>query len=187
MSLGRAGRPVSVTGRRAEGSRQARLRPMEAADAARLGRMHHQAWVDTYGDALPPDYFEHWTAGKSVARWVRILAESPPPGVIRVTALDRLEVVGFATSGPTRALTARPVRAADLELWGLYVARDHLGTGLGQQLLDAVLGPATPAEVWVFRGNTRARAFHSRNGFRADGAEWVDARFPQLPEVRMVR
>jgi GNAT superfamily N-acetyltransferase len=164
-----------------------RLRPTDPSDAAALGEMHHQAWVDTYGAALPPDYFDHWTVRDAVENWVRILGETDLPGTVRLVAVDGSVVAGFAVAGPTREVAQRPSAARERELRAIYVARPHLGTGLGQRLLDAVVAAAEPLELWVFEHNDRARAFYARNGFTPDGATFVDERYPDLPEVRMVR
>lgn len=154
-------------------------------DADALGQMHRRAWVDTYRAHLPRDYFEKWTAADSVRRWQGILAEPLPPGVTRWAVFDAEDVVGWAVSGPSRPVPGSEI-ARPLELWGVYVRRDHLGSGLGQQLLDACLADA-PAQLWVFRGNHRALAFYRRNGFAPDGRTNVDPRFPALPEIRLVR
>ncbi|HEX5429105.1 MAG TPA: GNAT family N-acetyltransferase [Pedococcus sp.] len=164
-----------------------RLRPLDLSDATALGAMHHQAWVDTYSDVLPNGYFDRWTVQDAVENWARILGETDLPGTVRLVAVEGSVVAGFAVAGPTRELARRPRRARQRELRAIYVARAHLGTGLGQRLLDGVVTAAEPLELWVFEHNARARAFYARNGFTPDGATFVDERFPDLPEVRMVR
>lgn len=177
------------------------IHPMVAADAARLGRMHHQAWVDSYGALLPADYFEtRWTVADAVRVWQGILRGGPEPGVARLLAeeaptpggavagvVTRPSVEGFVVAGPSREVDGRPAAARGAELRGLYVTAAQLGSGLGQRLLDAALPDGQPAELWVFERNVRARAFYQRNGFHADGGEFTDERFPELLEVRMVR
>jgi GNAT superfamily N-acetyltransferase len=155
------------------------------SDAEALGRMHHRSWVDTYTDLLPPDWFaengpEHW-----VASWRERLSEPLPPGVRRVAVFAAGDVpVGWSVVGPGRETEGvPPVR--ERALWGLYVAREHLGTGLGQALLEWAVGDA-PAELWTARGNHRAMAFYRRNGFVEDGVEVPHGHTP-LVEVRMVR
>jgi GNAT superfamily N-acetyltransferase len=161
---------------------------MAPVDARGVGAMHHQAWIDTYGAFLDEEYFtRRWTAADAVERWERVLATASEPGVVRLVAHDEGRVVGFATAGPSRSMAKGLAPAADRELWGLYVSRAQLGSGLGQRLLDAVVAPGVPAELWVFRDNARARAFYARNAFRPDGAEFTDERFPELPEIRLVR
>lgn len=163
------------------------IRPVRAADAEALGVMHHQAWVDTYRHALPGDYWDRWTAAASVLRWRRVLSDDAPQGVQRLLAQDAGEVAGFVVVGPARVVPGRAAAARPTELWSLYVALAHLGSGLGQRLLDAALEPTAPAELWVFEQNARARAFYHRNRFQPDGAAFVDGRFPELTEIRLVR
>ncbi len=62
----------------------------------------------------------------------------------------------------------------------LYVAPDHTGVGIGQLLLETMLGEATSEaqvvmQLWTFQRNLGARRFYERNGFEAteftDGAD----------------
>ncbi len=163
------------------------LRPMVLEDGRGVGVMHHQAWVDSYGSILPRGYFTTWTVDDAARRWENVLAAPTPRGATRLVADDHGEISGFVVVGPSRELAERPQPARQTELWGLYVKASRLGTGLGQQLLDAVLARQESAELWVFRDNPRARAFYLRNGFVPDGATCTDERFPDLPEIRMVR
>ena len=155
------------------------------ADAESLGRMHHQAWVDAYGDLLPDDWFVHWTVEDSIAKWQRILGSPTPPGLTRIAVFDgHGAAVAWVVSGPSRpddeVEPARP-----LELWGLYVARTHHGTGLARQLAERALGDA-PAELWVFEGNARAQAFYRKLGFEPDGVA-APHHETGLTGIRMVR
>jgi GNAT superfamily N-acetyltransferase len=163
------------------------LRPMRPEDAGEVGAMHHRAWVDAYGAILPDDYFATWTVDDAVRRWHDLLAAPSPPGTTRLVAAEGTAVLGLVAAGASRNVAGRPTGVRPTELWALYVAAPHLGTGLGQRLLDAVLQRQQPAELWVFRDNLRARAFYVRNGFAPDGATCIDDRFPDLPEIRMVR
>jgi GNAT superfamily N-acetyltransferase len=160
---------------------------MVLEDARGVGVMHHQAWVDSYGSILPRGYFTTWTVDDAAQRWEYLLAAPTPPGVTRLVGDDDGEICGFVAMGPSRAPTERPQPVRQTELWGLYVKAARLGTGLGQQLLDAVLAREESAELWVFRDNPRARAFYLRNGFVPDGATCTEERFPDLLEIRMVR
>ena len=105
----------------------------------------------------------------------------------RVVAADGQQILGFAVVGPARDTEGRPPATRPTELRGLYVAQSLLGTGLGQRLLDQVLGPGQSAELWVFDANQRAQSFYRRNGFVPDGSVFRDERFPGLTEIRMAR
>jgi GNAT superfamily N-acetyltransferase len=123
----------------------------------------------------------------AVTTWDEIL-HRPLSGVRRVVATEPSgSIAGFAVAGPTRPKDLPEPITRPVELRALYVLRSRYGTGLGQSLLDAVLDRETAAELWVFQDNGRAQAFYRRNGFTTDGAEYVDERFPELLEIRMVR
>jgi GNAT superfamily N-acetyltransferase len=92
------------------------------------------------------------------------------------------EVVGFAQVVAGR--DTPPVR--DEELGTLYLRAAHHSSGLGQALLDAVLGDR-PASLWVAEDNPRARRFYERNGFVADGERAVLESWEGIAEIRMVR
>lgn len=55
-----------------------------------------------------------------------------------------------------------------------------------QVLLDTVVTPRTPAQLWVAESNPRARRFYEKNGFLPDGARFVVERL-DLAELRLVR
>lgn len=93
--------------------------------------------------------------------------------------------MGFAFVGPSRGGDGESV-TRDRELFAIYVAAAHYGTGAGQALLDATLGEG-PAMLWVAKDNPRAVAFYRRNAFEFDGAEKSDAIAPMLTEARMIR
>lgn len=92
-------------------------------------------------------------------RWERRLAREHDELVV---ALDRGAVVGLALHGPSGDEPPLP----GTELRSLYVARHWYGRGLAAQLVRRALG-ARPASLWVFEGNTRARAFYLREGWTA--------------------
>ena len=155
------------------------------ADAEAIGRLHHQAWVDAYSALLPDGWFERWTVDDAIERWRGILAAPAPEGLTRLAVFDGSgAAVAWVVAGPSRPEDdIEPAR--DRELWGLYVAREHHGTGLARELAEHVLGDE-PAEVWLFDGNPRAEAFYRKLGFVRDGAEAPHLE-TGLPGIRMVR
>jgi GNAT superfamily N-acetyltransferase len=129
---------------------------------------------------LSPSFFAARDPDRFAATWARLLADSALPPVV-VTEVDG-EVVGFAQAVPSR--DEPPVRP--LELTTLYLRAAQHGSGLGQELLDAVLGDRS-ASLWVAEQNPRARRFYERNGFTPDGAREVLESWEGLVEVRLVR
>ena len=89
--------------------------------------------------------------------------------------IDGANPVGFALSRPgpldwERDMPVAPLPEGSKELTQLYTLAHTHGTGLGQALLDAVLGPKEPAYLWFIVGNTQAVRFYEKNGFRVEGA-----------------
>lgn len=157
------------------------IRPATRDDAAGCANVHHTSWVETYSGLLPAAHWESDTLEGRTGTWQRWL-----DGGAAVTVAEAGgQVVGIAIGGTGRQVgDHQPVR--DRELYSLYVLAAHHGTGIGQALLDAVLAPGMPAQIWVAESNPRARRFYERNGFLPDCARFVDERL-DLAEVRHVR
>ncbi|MFE7466001.1 GNAT family N-acetyltransferase [Streptomyces sp. NPDC057499] len=168
-----------------------RIRNMTADDCAAVTLLRARGWraaytglvPGTYLDAVERDVAEDAERRRaSLARGgplVNLVAERPGPGLI-----------GWACYGPLHRSPAPPGRG---ELYALYVAPEQIGTGAGRALMAEVLARAAAEELrelelWVLRGNVRARRFYERAGFGADGTEEsFEADGAQVPEVRYVR
>ncbi|HJX77158.1 GNAT family N-acetyltransferase [Glutamicibacter sp.] len=153
------------------------LRAPLPEDAAALAELHVRCWKETYARQLPEDYFteEHLVARHQL--WERLTGDTDP-NLRRVVAEGSKGFLGFALAG------GKP--GGELQLFNLYVVSANHGTGLGQQLFNAVLGKQ-PASLWLAEDNPRATAFYRRNGFEFDGAQKVDPKTPGLTELRMFR
>ena len=153
------------------------VREAVPGDAEALGRCHLECWREAYGDLVDPARLAPFLADvdEFVGRWRRGLAAGG--STVRLAECAGA-VVGLASVRPA----AGDVPA---HLQSLYVRRDRWGTGLGQRLLDAVLGDA-PATLEVLRDNARARRFYARNGFVPDGTEQEEPRLGAV-EIGMVR
>lgn len=158
------------------------LRPALVDDAEAMALMHVQSWRESYGHLLPPVFFEKQEAALPdriqryrdyiVAGHSRMLAHDP----------DGL-LVGIGAAGPGRDEDSPSGR----ELFMLYTLERVHGRGVGQALVDALIGDG-PAYLWVLDHNPRAQAFYRRNGFVPDGKRQLcDPSWYSLPEHRMVR
>ncbi|MEL7974960.1 GNAT family N-acetyltransferase [Isoptericola sp. F-RaC21] len=157
------------------------VRPAVPDDAAGCALVHHTSWKETYSALLPAAHWETDTLERRTAGWRREL----DGGAVVAVAESGGRVVGLAIGGPGRAMSGHaPVR--ERELWSLYVLAARHGTGVGQSLLDAVISPGVPAQLWVAEENPRARRFYARNGFLPDGARHVDEAHG-IASVRLVR
>ncbi|MGC5165961.1 GNAT family N-acetyltransferase [Luteimicrobium sp. DT211] len=158
------------------------LRAATTDDADRLGAVHYTSFVETYTGLASSEFWDRASAERSAAGWRRWLDGGVEATVAEVDGA----IVGLAVAGASKE-TGGHAAVRDLELSNLYVLAAHHGTGVGQALLDAVLPPATPAQLWVAEGNPRAVRFYRRNGFEPDGATDDGATFGGIAAVRLVR
>ncbi|HEY6811957.1 MAG TPA: GNAT family N-acetyltransferase [Propionibacteriaceae bacterium] len=156
------------------------LRPPTPADVEAAARCHLACWQEAYAELIDAERLTaitndlDWALGV----WRKMLTSDRTV----VLAADDDHVVGFATAGPA----SEPGLDVALHLYAINVRRAYWGSGLGQRLLNAVLGDRE-AFLWVFRDNPRARAFYVRNGFVPDGVEQIEDFFGGAIEIRMVR
>jgi GNAT superfamily N-acetyltransferase len=157
------------------------LRPVTEADADGLGLVHAACWHETYDQLLSAAALEQLQPARLAAMWRRFSAQGPNHR--QVAALVDGEIVGFAGSGPSRD----DDKPAPMELYFIYLLDAHHGTGIGQQLFDAVVD-AGPSSLWVAEDNPRAHSFYKRNGYAPDGHDQDQVVLgEQLHEVRLVR
>lgn len=163
------------------------IRDPETSEAVDIAALHVETWRETYGHLLPATFFTDDVLTARRRMWAHILSERHPDGAVRVAEKDGA-LVGFALSGPIVPSGTGSTDAAGRQLYVLYLRAAEHGTGLGQALFDAVLGPGPgPGQLWVATANPRAIAFYRRNGFAFDGAEQTDPATPGIVEARMVR
>jgi len=158
------------------------LRPATVDDAEAMALMHIQSWRESYGHLLPEEFFEKQQAAlpDRIQRYRDYIAA----GHTRMLAHDPDGLlVGIGAAGPGRDEDS----PCERELFMLYTLERIHGRGVGQALVDALIGD-DPAYLWVLDDNPRAQAFYRRNGFVPDGKRQLcDPSWYSLPEHRMVR
>ena len=152
------------------------VRPPEVPDAAGIGVAHARMWLSHYGKFIEPAYLDRFDEAVLVGQWHRLLTADPGGRRIAV-AVEHGRVVGIAMSVPT-------VRSENMAL------PPRQREGLGRRLLEYVLSPHEPAQLWLpegYDGEKRAHRFYRRAGFLSDGA--VTGKEPNfgLQLSRMVR
>ncbi|RWZ50982.1 N-acetyltransferase [Labedella phragmitis] len=160
------------------------IRPLRAGDAEGVALVHVTSWRETYAGLVPEEMYDDAALERRRTWWGEIVERAEAGSLrwtTRVAALDG-RIVGFATAGPSRdGVQQRP-----LELAMIYTLAEVHGRGIGDALLDAVLGDA-PAQLWVAEENPRARRFYERHGFRWGGIRKLDEHLDGLAEVLLVR
>ncbi|MWC00198.1 GNAT family N-acetyltransferase [Agromyces seonyuensis] len=157
------------------------IRPIRDSDAEALGRVHAQAWHETYDHLISAAALENLSPRRMAELWNHLASRGEE--YAQYAAVVDGEIVGFVGAGPARDDDAPRER----ELLFIYLLDAFHGTGLGQQLFDAALGDEA-AYLWVAEDNPRAHRFYVRNGFALDGAS-QDQPFlgESIHEVRFVR
>ena len=154
------------------------IRAAISDDAEGIGRVHATSWRETYGRLVnDPDTNPWFDIERRVSMWRSNLADGT---FTTAVASDETGIIGFATV----QATAEPGAVRPEELTMLYVLAHAHGSGVGQKLLEKVLGER-PASLWVTADNPRAHSFYRRNRFVADGA--TSSCGPIERTVRLVR
>lgn len=158
------------------------VRPVRVSDAEAIGRVHATTWHETYDHLISTAALEKVSPRRLAELWTSWASQGPE--YVQYATLVDGEVVGFAGSGPARDEDAPRER----ELYFIYLLDAYHGTGIGQQLFNAVVPEGQPLYLWVAEDNPRAHRFYQRNGFVADGAKHTEPFLGEsLTEVRLVR
>jgi GNAT superfamily N-acetyltransferase len=147
------------------------IRPAEADDIEAFVEMKNDAWRWAYADLLPAEHLASLPVEAQTAGWRVAFAAPERDGSVLVAA-DDARVVGVASWGASRDDDATPTTG---EIGMLYVAPDHVGTGLGRRLMNGALeglrrAGYERATLWVLEANARGRGFYDHVGWRPDGA-----------------
>lgn len=160
------------------------LREPNLLDATHIAELHVSTWREAYSHLLPEDFFTDEHIQSRHRMWDHVLGNPRKEWNIRIAEIGD-GIIGFAFVGPSIRREGQEV-PRDRQLFTLYVAAAHYGTGVGQALLDATTGD-DPAMLWVAKENPRAVRFYLRNGFEFDGVEQSDPGAPKIIDARMVR
>lgn len=160
------------------------LREPGPSDAAAVAARHVSTWREAYAHLLPADFFSEDYLERRRRMWRDLLDAPRADTTIRIAESDG-SIIGLAWAGPGLTGGDEPP-PRERQLYALYVAAAHYGTGAGQALLDEALGDG-PAMLWVAAQNPRAIAFYRRNGFDFDGVEQTDPIAASITDARMLR
>ena len=167
------------------------IRPATQADAAALGVLGRQTFLDTFvaadGFAIPypaDDLAAFLDASFSPAT---IRAKLQEPGAAWWVAERDGELLAFANTGPN-TLPHPDARPSHAELRRLYVSKSAQGLGLGTKLLAVALDwmeahSDGPLWIGVWSGNLKAQKLYAAYGFAIAGeyqypvGAWMDDEF----------
>jgi len=146
------------------------ISPAGPADAAGLGRVHVRSWRETYPGLLPQAYLNRMSPTIHARRFRQQLMRAQA-GAVTLIAEGAEAAVGYAQG----SILKGGDRAADAEVFTLYVLRAAQGSGLGRALLRATARVlkaegAGSLMLFVLSGNDRARGFYEHLG----GAQFAE-------------
>lgn len=154
------------------------VRVAALADAGELAAIHVEGRRWAYRGLLPDALLD----GDDVRlerewAWRRFMAQ-PPARSAALIAERGGAGAGLVSVGPSRDPDASEQTG---EVYSIYLRSSALaGAGIGSALMRAGLAALRGARfrdatLWVLTTNARARAFYERGGWRADGAEKLEA------------
>lgn len=162
------------------------IRPARFDDAAALGALGRQTFIDTFvtGFGIPypkADLESFLNASFDLAPMQKKLVE---PGCAWWVADRDGELLAFANTGPN-GLPHPDAQPTHMELRRLYVAKTAQGLGLGTKLLTLALEwmqANTDGPLWigVWSGNLKAQKLYGAYGFEKAGeyrypvGDWFD-------------
>lgn len=147
------------------------ISPLVPEDVEDVATVHVQAWQAAYPGVMTDEFLESLSAGVAADYWSLVAWRRD--GNAFVARCDE-HIAGFAAVGEHR----KP--GADVgELYGLNVAPEYWGTGVGTELLHRAerrlrqLG-FTDVVLYVATENARGRRFYEREGWTDDGIDDVE-------------
>ena len=165
------------------------VRPAESTDSEGIARVHTRSWQSAYRGLLPDEWLGALRWEDRKVRWDSILSadSSGSRGNVFVAANAQNEIIGFASSGPSRDEDLDQDRVH--ELYAIYLTPEYwgkrIGTSLFRTVMQAVPKTAVRLELWVLEDNNRGRKFYESHGFTLDGAtKLAEIDGYQLEEVR---
>jgi GNAT superfamily N-acetyltransferase len=148
------------------------VRPARPADAERVARVQLSTWRTAYADLLPEDALQV-PEEQVAALWLRAVEVPPSPRHRLLVALERDDLVGFASLAPAEDDGLDP--AATAELTTLLVEPRWGRRGHGSRLLAAAVDTwrtdgVTTAVLWAWERDAATRSLLTSAGWELDGA-----------------
>ncbi len=154
------------------------IRPATPDDAEALGRVHVQAWQETYPGIVPDAVIAARDPLERAAMWCRVIAAGE---IVLLAHDDAGALLGFANAGKQREPDLLPFAG---EINAIYLLQAAKRRGRGRALMrataEALLARGlASASLWVLDGNAVARDFYATLGGRVvlhrafpEPAEW---------------
>lgn len=149
------------------------VREATADDAMAVAQAHVRSWQAGYRGLIDQEFLDALRPEDRASNYGFAVMNSD--GRHTIVALDQGIICGHITTGRSRD--------QDLpnsgEIWALYVDPSRWGKGVGSALMTAGCNELRRSgyqqgHLWVISGNSRARRFYEREGWRTDGIDRAD-------------
>ena len=139
------------------------LRIATDADTDAVGSLHYRSRAAAYQDIISPEALTFGSEGALGEWWSERWRWEKDTHRLTVAVADDGTVVGFSYVGLTETPGVQ-------ELYAIHVDPAVAGTGVGRLLMqDALRHLGARAVLWVLEGNTHARRFYEKGGWKPDG------------------
>jgi GNAT superfamily N-acetyltransferase len=154
------------------GVRMIAVREAEPGDAEGMAAVQVAGWQHAYASFMPAEFIAARTPAIRTGEW-RDRLDDPPADVVHVVAEDEGRIVGIASGGPPmgdEVVIEGNTSDYEGQCYGLYVAPDRIGHGIGHRLLGRLSWHLLSADhtslvLWAFEKNAY-RGFYDRLGGR---------------------
>jgi GNAT superfamily N-acetyltransferase len=140
------------------------IRHARRADAEVIARLHAESWRSTYRGIFADEFLDGPVFGERLSAWRERLSMDAPETRLVLLAGETEAPLGFI------CVLLDADRAYGSQVDNLHVLPEAQGRGLGRRLMACAARwvserrPSSPMHLWVFEGNTGARAFYERLG-----------------------
>ena len=142
------------------------IRKATLQDAAGIAKVHVDSWRTTYKGIIPQNFLDSLSYEKRTKLWQTNIEN--PNYVVFVAENDNGEIIGFV-DGSTRETNQEP-NASDLT--SIYLLELYQGTGVGKQLLKAIMQSFKERDFQTIYVDVLAEN-NTRHFYEYYGAEYV--------------
>ncbi len=146
-----------------------KIRRATPEDAPTLAKVHVDSWQAAYQGIVPASHLERFTYQRRENAFRQALSANTEETYL---VTEDHQAVAILTIGPSRDDDLDTSTTG--ELWGIYITPDYWHKGIGTKLVHKAENMlqsrgCTQIVLWVLEGNTNARQFYEKVGFRLDG------------------
>jgi GNAT superfamily N-acetyltransferase len=163
-----------------------RIRTATPDDVSVIAEINVRGWQVAFRGLFPDEFLDTLDPKNRESAFAERLTGGPPYHA--AVAVDD-KPVGFVALGPPEDEDIDATRV--LEIWGLYIEPERIGTGIGRIIMDHALDHLHTAGrdhaiLWTLRDVDRTCRFYEAAGWYRDGEEKV-WEVPKGNSVTLVR